>query len=75
MEAPLERTNLLAVGSEFVVENADYPDWDAHVDALVRHVTYRNGEQRYQRFHRPRTPTPHRCLSDDVPVRTSETGH
>jgi transposase len=36
--------------SEFVVKNADYPDWDAFAHALARHVTYRNGEHRNQRL-------------------------
>jgi transposase len=36
--------------SEFVVKNADYPDWDAFAHALARHVTYRNGEHRNLRL-------------------------
>lgn len=36
--------------SEFVVKNADYPDWDAFAHALAQHVTYRNGEHRNQRL-------------------------
>jgi transposase len=36
--------------SEFVVKNADYPDWDTFAHALAHHVTYRNGEHRNQRL-------------------------
>jgi transposase len=36
--------------SEFVVNNADYLDWDASAHALARHVLYRNGPHRDQRL-------------------------
>src|SRR3954471_3407807 len=36
--------------SEFVVNNADYLDWDAFAFALARHVNYRNGPHRDQRL-------------------------
>ena len=36
--------------TEFVVNNADYLDWDAFAWALARHVTYRNGPHRDRRL-------------------------
>jgi hypothetical protein len=36
--------------TQFVVANADYPDWDAFAWALARHVTYRNGDHRDRRL-------------------------
>jgi transposase len=36
--------------SEFVVNNADYLDWNAFAHALARHVVYRNGPHRDQRL-------------------------
>jgi transposase len=36
--------------TQFVVANADYPDWDAFAFALARHVTYRNGDHRNRRL-------------------------
>jgi transposase len=35
---------------EFVVNNADYLDWDAFAWALARHVTHRNGPHRDKRI-------------------------
>ena len=36
--------------AEFVVNNADYPDWDAFAWALARHVKHRNGPHRDKRI-------------------------
>ncbi|MCA1701523.1 MAG: IS630 family transposase [Actinobacteria bacterium] len=36
--------------AEFVVKNADYPDWDAFAWALARHVQHRNGPHRAKRI-------------------------
>ena len=36
--------------SEFVVNNADYVDWDAFAWALARHVKHRNGPHRAKRI-------------------------
>jgi transposase len=38
-----------AIG-EFVVRNADYPDWDALAKAMAEHIRYRNGPHRDQRL-------------------------
>src|SRR4051794_15259114 len=38
-----------AIG-EFVVKNADYPDWDTLTKAMADHITYRNGPHRNQRL-------------------------
>jgi len=38
-----------AIG-EFVVKNADYPDWDTLARAMANHITYRNGPHRDQRL-------------------------
>ena len=38
-----------AIG-EFVVNNADYPDWDACKKAMADHIHYRNGPHRDQRL-------------------------
>jgi transposase len=38
-----------AIG-EFVVNNADYPDWMAVKKAMADHITYRNGPHRDQRL-------------------------
>ena len=38
-----------AIG-EFVVKNADYPDWDTLTRAMATHITYRNGPHRDQRL-------------------------
>jgi transposase len=38
-----------AIG-EFVVKNADYPDWDALATAMASHIHYRNGPHRDQRL-------------------------
>jgi transposase len=32
--------------SEFVVKNADYPDWNTFAEAMARHIRYRNGPHR-----------------------------
>ena len=36
--------------SEFVINNADYPDWDALARAMADHIRYRNGPHRDQRL-------------------------
>lgn len=36
--------------TQFVVNNADYLDWDAFAWALARHITYRNGTHRDRRL-------------------------
>jgi transposase len=36
--------------NEFVVNNADYPDWDALKKAMADHIHYRNGPHRDQRL-------------------------
>ena len=36
--------------TEFVVNNADYVDWDAFAWALARHVCHRNGPHRDKRI-------------------------
>jgi hypothetical protein len=36
-----------AIG-EFVVNNADYPDWNTFKKAMADHITYRNGPHRDQ---------------------------
>jgi transposase len=36
--------------SEFVVKNADYPDWQAFAKAMADHIRYRNGPHRDQRL-------------------------
>ena len=36
--------------AEFVVNNADYLDWDAFAHALARHISYRNGPHRDRRL-------------------------
>jgi len=38
-----------AIG-EFVVKNADYPDWDTFAKAMGEHIRYRNGPHRDQRL-------------------------
>jgi len=38
-----------AIG-EFVVNNADYPDWNAVKKAMADHIHYRNGPHRDQRL-------------------------
>jgi transposase len=38
-----------AVG-QFVVKNADYPDWDAFAKAMAEHIRYRNGPHRDRRL-------------------------
>lgn len=38
-----------AIG-EFVVKNADYPNWDTLARAMAAHITYRNGPHRDQRL-------------------------
>jgi transposase len=38
-----------AIG-EFVVKNADYPDWDTFKKAMADHIRYRNGAHRDQRL-------------------------
>jgi transposase len=38
-----------AIG-EFVVKNADYPNWDTLVKAMADHIRYRNGPHRDQRL-------------------------
>ena len=35
---------------EFVINNADYPDWDALAKAMADHIRYRNGPHRDQRL-------------------------
>ena len=35
---------------EFVVNNADYPDWDTFAKAMADHIRYRNGPHRDQRL-------------------------
>jgi transposase len=36
--------------SQFVVANADYPNWESFAFALARHITYRNGDHRNRRL-------------------------
>jgi DDE superfamily endonuclease len=36
--------------TQFVVANADYPNWESFAFALARHVTYRNGDHRDRRL-------------------------
>jgi transposase len=36
--------------NEFVVKNADYPDWDVFAKAMADHIRYRNGPHRDQRL-------------------------
>ena len=36
--------------SEFVVKNADYPDWDTFGRAIAEHIQYRNGPHRDRRL-------------------------
>jgi hypothetical protein len=48
---------------KFVINNADYPDWDALAKAMAHHIRYRNGRHRDQRLHRRRTQTPDRRLT------------
>ena len=38
-----------AIG-EFVINNADYPDWAAPAKAMADHIRYRNGPHRNQRL-------------------------
>jgi len=38
-----------AIG-EFVVKNADYPDWQAFAKAMAEHIRYRNGPHRDRRL-------------------------
>jgi len=35
---------------EFVVKNADYPDWEIFAKAIADHIRYRNGPRRNQRL-------------------------
>jgi transposase len=35
---------------EFVIKNADYPDWNTLAKAMADHITYRNGPHRDQRL-------------------------
>jgi transposase len=35
---------------EFVVKNADYPDWQTFAKAMADHIRYRNGPHRDQRL-------------------------
>ncbi len=41
--------HLWAIG-EFVIKNADYPDWDTLAGAMADHIRYRNGPCRDQRL-------------------------
>jgi hypothetical protein len=43
--------------TEFVVNNADYVDWDAFAWALARHVCHRNGPHRDKRIRLLETAT------------------
>ncbi len=36
--------------NEFVINNADYPDWDTLAKAMADHIRYRNGSHRDQRL-------------------------
>jgi transposase len=36
--------------AEFVIKNADYPDWDTLAKAMADHIRYRNGPHRDQRL-------------------------
>jgi len=36
--------------AEFVIKNADYPDWDTLAKAMADHIRYRNGPPRDQRL-------------------------
>lgn len=36
--------------TQFVVANADYPNWESFAFALARHITYRNGDHRDRRL-------------------------
>ncbi|MGH2991396.1 MAG: hypothetical protein ACRDMA_16345 [Solirubrobacterales bacterium] len=36
--------------TEFVVNNADYLDWDAFAHAIAAHISYRNGPHRDRRL-------------------------
>lgn len=36
--------------AEFVVKNADYPDWEAFARAMAEHIRYRNGPHRNARI-------------------------
>jgi hypothetical protein len=36
--------------SEFVINNADYPDWNTLAKAMADHIRYRNGPHRDQRL-------------------------
>jgi hypothetical protein len=58
---------------EFVVNNADYLDWDAFAWALARHVQNRNPPPRQAHPH-PRSPSPDRRLMP-FPVKRCEKGH
>jgi hypothetical protein len=42
-------THFWAIG-EFVVNNADYPDWNTFKKAMADHIQYRNGPHRDQRL-------------------------
>jgi hypothetical protein len=35
---------------EFVIKNADYPDWNTLAQAMADHISYRNGPHRDQRL-------------------------
>ena len=51
-----------AIG-EFVVKNADYPDWDALAKAMADHITLPQRPPPRPTTHQSRTPTPHRRLT------------
>lgn len=36
--------------NEFVIKNADYPDWNTLAEAMAAHIRYRNGPHRDQRL-------------------------
>jgi len=55
-----------AIG-EFVVNNADYPDWNTFKKAMADHIQYRNGPHRDQRLIKAERRLPSdRRLTDEV---------
>jgi hypothetical protein len=63
-----------AIG-EFVVNNADYPDWDTFKKAMADNIHYRNGPPLRSTTPQSRASPPHRCLTYDVRVEPSWETH
>src|SRR3954453_22886276 len=56
---------------EFVINNADYPDWDTLAKAMANHIHYRKGPHRDQRLITAERKAPNRGrLTTMIPGKT-----